>query len=103
MTPLSVLVLLPALAQAPQIEISGANFRPMPLAVAAPSLQDPAAKAASAEFDDSLVFDLSSTGIFQLLDRKSFLADPKEGVTAGSINFPHWSDVGAEALIKTQV
>jgi TolB protein len=38
-----------------------------------------------------------------MLDRKGFLADSKEGITAGSINFTHWSDVGAEALIKTQV
>jgi TolB protein len=91
------------LSQVPVIEISNANFRPMPLAVAPPIVQDPGAKAAVAELDESLMFDLSATGIFQLLDRKSFLADTKEGITASSINFARWSDVGAESLVKTQV
>jgi TolB protein len=92
-----------ALAQVPVLEISGANFRPMPLAVAAPKSQDPRAKALSAEFDDTLTFDLSASGIFQVLDRKSFLADPNEGVTASSISFGRWATVGADGLVKTQL
>jgi TolB protein len=101
----AVLAVLSAatLSAVPVIEINGANFRPMPVAVAPPILQDPAAKAAAAELDESLMFDLSATGIFQLLDRKSFLADSKEGITASSINFTRWSDVGAESLVKTQL
>ncbi|MFZ5468539.1 MAG: DPP IV N-terminal domain-containing protein [Myxococcota bacterium] len=98
------LALLPALvfAQAPVIEISGANFRPMPLAVAQPLTQDDGAKAKAGEFDTTLLFDLTACGLFQVLDRKSFLSDAKEGVTAGSIQFAHWSNVGAESLVKTQ-
>lgn len=91
------------LSQAPIIEISGANFRPMPMAVAVPATQDDGSKARAAEFDDALTFDLKACGLFQVLDRKSFLADPKEGVTAASINFSRWSDVGAETLVKTQL
>jgi TolB protein len=94
---------VPALAQAPVIEISGANFRPMPLAVTPPASQDPAAKEHAGDFDSALMLDLSATGIFQMLDRKSFLSDPKEGITAASINFNNWSNVGAEALVKTQL
>ena len=92
-----------ALAQAPVIEISGANYRPMPVAVAIPLTQDEGAKGKLAEFDDALTFDLKGCGLFTLLDRKSFLADAKEGITAGSINFPNWTNVGADALVKTQI
>lgn len=94
---------LAALAQQPTIAISGANFRPTPLAIAAPVTQDDAAKKAAAEFDATLTFDFQACGLFQLLDRKSFLADAKDGVTAVTINFPNWVNVGAEALVKTQL
>jgi len=92
-----------AFAQQAVIEINKANFRPMPLAVAAPVAQDDAAKRASAEFDSTLLYDFTACGLFQVLDRKGYLADAKEGVTAGSIAFNRWSDVGAEALVKTQL
>ena len=102
---IALLVLLPsvAFAQRPVIEISGANFRPMPLAMALPQTQDDGAKTALAEFDAALSFDFAACGLFQLLDRKSFLADAKEGVTASTIQFSRWTDVGAESLVKTQL
>jgi TolB protein len=92
-----------ALSQAPIIEINGANFRPLPLALAEPQTQDNASKRLAAEFDDALKYDLSACGLFQVLDRKSFLADAKEGVTASSINFSNWANIGADALVKTQL
>ena len=97
-------LLLPALAlaQAPVIQISGANFRPLPLAVTPPRA-DAAASAAASEVDSALMFDLQAATLFQVLERKSFLADPKEGFTAQEIQFPRWADVGAEALVKTQL
>lgn len=100
---LATLIALPALAQQPVIEISGANFRPMPIAVPAPLTQDDGATAASAEFDAALLFDLQACGLFQVLDRKSYLSDAKEGVTASAIAFPNWLNVGAESLVKTQL
>jgi len=102
--PALILLLSPlaALAQQPVIEISGANFRPMPLAVAEPAVQDDAARALAAELDQALVFDLAASGLFQVLDRKSFLSDSKEGVTASAINFNNWVNIGAESLVKTQ-
>lgn len=40
------------------------------------------------------------TGYFKLIDRKSFLEQPKEkGITASEINFKNWSDIGAELLL----
>ncbi len=96
------LVLLPclALAQARVIEISGANFRPQPLAAPAPVVQDEGARKPAAAFDEAWLYDLRASGLFQVLDRASYLADPKEGITAGSINFSRWADVGADVLVK---
>jgi len=91
-----------AIAQLPVLEISGANFRPLPLAVASPRAEG-AARAHAGEFDSALLFDLSAASIFQVLNRKSFLADSNEGVTALSINFARWATVGAEGLVKTQL
>ena len=85
------------------IEINDARFRPMPIAVAVPSTQDEGARKALAEFDSALLFDLSACGLFQVLDRKSYLAPVTEGFTAASISFSKWSDVGADALVKTQL
>lgn len=92
-----------AYAQQRVIEIDQANFRPLPMAVAAPMTQDEAARKVAADFDSALLYDFAACGLFQVLDRKGFLADAKEGITAGSIAFNRWSDVGAEALVKTQL
>ncbi|MGZ6163353.1 MAG: translocation protein TolB [Myxococcaceae bacterium] len=94
---------LAALAQAPVIEISGANFRPMPIALPAPQALNDAARTLSPDFDDAFFFDCSAAGIFQVLDRKSYLADAREGFTASTITFSRWADVGAEALVKVQL
>jgi TolB protein len=92
-----------ALAQAPIIEISGANFRPLPIAVPAPQALNEGAKSIAPAFDEAFFFDCSAAGIFQVLDRKSYLADSKEGFTASTITFSRWADVGAEALVKVQL
>ncbi|NTX59194.1 PD40 domain-containing protein [Myxococcus sp. CA051A] len=98
-----VLVPLAAFAQTPTIEISGANFRPLPVAVPAPITQNEGAKAQANTFDTAFNFDLVASGILQVLDRKSFTADPKEGMAAGTITFSRWADVGAEALVKVSL
>ncbi|MBN8226254.1 PD40 domain-containing protein [Corallococcus macrosporus] len=99
------LLLVPALvlAQAPVIEISGANFRPLPLAAPAPVVQEGADRKSAQTFDSAFTYDLTASGIFQVLDRNSFTADAKEGMTAGSINFSRWADVGAESLVKVSL
>jgi TolB protein len=99
---LSLVVSTAALAQAPLLQISGANFRPLPLAVAAPRT-DAGAKAATKDFDEAMLFDLAASGIFQLIDRKAYIADAKEGFTASTIDFNRWATVGADALVKTQL
>ncbi|MBW2700022.1 MAG: Tol-Pal system beta propeller repeat protein TolB [Deltaproteobacteria bacterium] len=86
----------------PYLEISDPNFRAYPLAI--PEFKDlgqgSGAKAAATGLQ-TLRFDLSLTGVFNLLDPRSFLVNPKqEGLTGASINFANWINVGAEGLIK---
>lgn len=101
---LAVALLLPSLSFAQRVvEISGANFRPLPLAMPAPAVQGTPPADAVKELDEALQFDFAAAGIFQMLDRKSFLADAKDGITATTIDWRRWQDVGAEALIKAQV
>jgi len=100
---LVVLCPFAALAEQPVLEISGANFRPMPLAVAAPLTQDDGAKKPAAEFDAALMYDFTACGLFQVLDRKGYLSDAKEGVTATAIKFDNWANIGADSLVKTQL
>jgi len=97
----ALLLAAPAYAQRVQLDISGANFKPMPLAF--PALKGTGNAATVREVDATLQNDLAVSGIFQLLDRKSFLAPPTEGMTASSIAFKHWLDVAAEALLKGAV
>jgi TolB protein len=100
----AALALAPAAArgQAARIEVGAPNFRPLPLAIA-PFLGDPGAQADAAELQGTLAADLQLSGLFQLLDPKSFLASASEGIAAGEIAFQRWRDVGAEGLVKARV
>lgn len=107
----SFLVLLPAggvraekPTERPVLSLSGATFRPLPLALTAPVGAGPAAaRAAGQELSQVLEQDLAVSGLFDLLDPKSFLADPSEGLDAARIRFGRWQDVGAEALVKASI
>lgn len=93
-----------AKAERPVLSLSGANLRPLPLAIAAPLLTGPAAsRPAARELDETLNQDLGVSGLFDLLDRKSFLADAGEGVLVRDIKFSRWQDVGAEGLVKVVI
>ncbi len=91
-------------ADRPRIEIEGANFVPLPLAV--PYLKnlnpkDKKHRGLGQVLTNIITNDLKFSSVFNLLNRKSFLADlAKEGLTAKSINFQNWLNVGAQALIK---
>ena len=103
---LFVSLLLSPLAQAqqerPYLEISNPNFRAYPLAI--PEFKDlgsGSGATAAAEGIETLRFDLGMTGVFKLLDPRSFLVKPEqEGLTGTTINFANWINVGAEGLIK---
>lgn len=96
--------LLPTSSQAeePVLEISGATFRPQPLAVA-PPLASGEHAAAAEEIAEALNFDLEVSGLFQLIPRQAFLADPREPLGPEGIAWDRWLDVGAEQLVKIRV
>ncbi|MDF1565426.1 MAG: Tol-Pal system beta propeller repeat protein TolB [Deltaproteobacteria bacterium] len=106
---LSLLLLLalglPSLARAerPYIDISGATFRPYPLAIPRPLTASPDQGAAADLLVERLRYDLDVSGLFQVLDPRSFLARPDEGMTALAIKFNDWANVGAEGLLKIQL
>jgi TolB protein len=102
---LALLLCLPAAAlpqQRQYIDVGAPNFRPLPIAL--PAFKSDAAAAAEAQLAaEVLRRDLTLTGLFDLLDPRSFLAEPDEGISAPFIKFGRWSDVGAEGLIKASV
>lgn len=94
----------PSQALRPLIEIEGAQFRPLPVAIPDFSPQGAVSTGLDVELAEILRQDLALSGLFQVLDKRSFLASPQqEGVTVGSINFPAWLNVGADGLIKVQL
>lgn len=100
--------LLPALAQADEptrriIEVTSPEFRAFPIAI--PEARAPGdTQPAGQSITEQLRWDLSTSILFDVLDPKSFLADPaKEGLTAATIRFEDWLNVGAEGLVKVGV
>lgn len=89
-----------AAADRPVLSLSGAHFRPLPLAVAPATTYGTASRAASQELVATLRSDLEMSGLFEMLDPRSFLADPNEGIEVDQIDFKRWIDVGAEGLVK---
>lgn len=85
------------------IEVTSPEFRAFPIAI--PSARAPgAAVTAGTAITEQLQWDLSVSILFKVLDPKSFLADPaKEGMTAATIRFEDWLNVGAEGLVKVGV
>jgi len=100
----TLLLSLPLFASAQRlvIDVSSPDFRPLPIAIA-PFRADAGAADEAREIAEVLRRDLSLTGLFDLLDPRSFLAAPDEGLTAPFIKFGRWADVGAEGLVKAQV
>jgi TolB protein len=91
-----------ALAQRQYIDVGSPDFRPLAIAVV-PFQSGPGAQADAVDVQLTFRDDLSLTGIFDLLDARSFLADASEGTQASTIKFRRWSDVGAEGLVKAAV
>ena len=100
--PLSAPLAAPALAPRTYLDIGSPDFHPLPIAIARfkaePEVQSQASEMAQVLRDDLLL-----SGLFDLLDPKSFLADPAEGMAAPTIRFTRWADIGAEGLVKVAV
>lgn len=90
--------------QALHIDLSGANYKPYPLAIEPFQPIGGAPQAEIKTLQDTLGSDLQITGLFQVLDPRSFLASPaQEGLAASTIDFSKWTSVGAQGLLKATV
>ena len=90
----------------PYLDITGPNFRPFPLAVVdvAPASTADADVKFAKELTGTLKADLEMSGLFKLLDPRSFITKPEaEGIDEGMIKWQEWADVGAEGLVKGRV
>jgi TolB protein len=89
-------------ADRPPLLISGADFRPLPIAVTA-FTGEADADAAAKEATAVVRADLALSGLFDVLDPKGFLADPREGTAVATVSWSRWQDVGADGLVKARV
>ena len=90
----------------PILDITGPNFRPFPLALveAIPSGAADADAKLAKELIGVLKGDLEMSGLFKLIDPKSFITKPDaEGFDEGAIKWQEWADTGAEGLVKARV
>ena len=87
-----------ALAQRPTIDISGATVQAYPIALAPPQ-----GDAAGGEILAVLQADFDRSGLFRVLDPRSFLAPADEGVAEKSIDYSRWTSIGAQGLVKMVV
>src|SRR5512137_918804 len=102
---LALLLALAAAAPPPArtyIDVGSPDFRPLALAITPPQAS-PDVQPQANEVGQAVRDDLALTGIFDLLDPRSFLADAREGTAAAQIRFARWADVGAEGLVKVLV
>ncbi len=99
-----VFLLLPKLALAQLvIDVDPSQFRQYPIAVTAlknfGETED--SQNLAQEAQKIIMNDLAIAGLFDVLNPKAFLEDPKTaGITEATINFTQWLQVGAEGLIK---
>jgi TolB protein len=89
-------------AEIKYLDLTNPFLRKIPMAI--PEFQslssDPSANGQVGVFADELQEMLEFTGYFKMLNRGSFLHDPrKSGITKSTINFPNWMTIGAELLI----
>jgi TolB protein len=84
------------------IDLTNPFIRKIPMAVPVFKAVTPtdAENALTAGVADQVATMLDFTGYFKLLDRGSFLYDPRTGgITLTDLNFANWTTVGAELLI----
>lgn len=103
---LSLCLTTPALAQSGPLvgDISGAEFRPYPIAVPdirADDKDDDVLRTARLALTKIIRDDLDLSGVFRVLDNKSFI--DSDGLSGADVRFADWSNVGADGLVKGKI
>lgn len=91
-----------AAQQRAYVDIGAPDFSPFPIAVAQ-FQASPDARGMADTVTSVVRGDLLLSGTFDVLDPKGYLADPSEGITAPTIKFARWADVGADGLVKARI
>jgi TolB protein len=85
------------------IDIHSPSARKLPIAIA-PFKNlgtTPDKENISSQLNNVLTQDLEISGLFQIIDPKSYIENPQTaGITSDKINWSDWSTIGAEALVK---
>lgn len=85
-------------------DISGAEFRPYPVAIPALRVaegQPAAARVLAETLTEILRNDLDLSGVFRVLNPKSFI--DTDGIERAEVRFEDWLQVGADGLVKGQI
>ena len=87
------------------VDIKGGTKRELiPMAIAPTQASGPGAERIAREVEQTLRTDMDLAGYFKVLSNDGLFFDPDdEELGAEAINFQNWSNVGARALIKSQV
>ncbi|MDA8138885.1 MAG: Tol-Pal system beta propeller repeat protein TolB [Desulfobacteraceae bacterium] len=99
---LFVLAPINGLAEVKYIDLTNPFIRKIPMAVPEFKALTPsdAETALTVGVADQVAHMLDFTGYFKLLDRASFLYDPRtSGITQAELKFANWTTVGAELLV----
>jgi len=103
-----ILIFLPHAAEAKiYIDIDSPTFQQFPIAVCDFNVltPDPAFANLGAEMADGIKKYLSFTGIFNILDKRSFLEKTQTGdpATLEKVHFPDWALIGADYLVMANL
>ena len=83
------------------LEVGNPDFRAYPVAVPQIRAMGAGVDQPAETVTEALRWDLGLSPIFNVLDPRSYIPDPKkEGLVAAAIKFSDWVNVGAEGLIK---
>lgn len=84
-----------------KVTVNNPNMRKIPIAIPVFNASAGGEEAIARKGADILGSTLDFTGFFKLLDRGSFLEDPKN-FNPGVVNYRNWTAIGAEILVTGQ-
>ncbi|MEO0819596.1 MAG: Tol-Pal system beta propeller repeat protein TolB [Pseudomonadota bacterium] len=84
-----------------EIDVSGANFAPLPIAVEPFAAGEPSIERLAADLTEVVQNDLAGSGLFRLVPRAAFVAQATDFNAVP--NYQDWQVIDAQALVRGQV
>jgi len=87
------------------VDIDSPSFRLIPIAICDFNKKTPFSEDWNNTLPEQVKKDLSLTGLFNVLGKKSFLEDAEsaQAVSVNTIRFSDWTAIGAEYLLKGNI